>query len=433
MPLEDRLFNIEQCTRCSQCKRVPYPESKTFSSACPSMDYGNFHAYSAGGKVISAFGYQQKVIDVTPKMVDSVYACTMCGACDTACKSHLGDNVEPFDTLLEFRADLANEGKVPKGLTELVKHLEQEGSPTGKRYDRSRWVEELSAEAINIKDATKEAVEVLLHIGGDNAYDEAQWANLKFIVKLLTAAKVDFGIAYNAESDSGGFAYELGFRKIAKGLAEKWLALVKQSKANVVLAANADDYAAFKNIYPRMAMNLGSVRLLHTTEYIEELFHSGKLSINLESGAKVAYHDACKLGRRSEEFKPWNGKYIRVMNTLAVTDSPREVNYGNEGNYEAPRELLSRVQGLKLVEMERNKQFSYCCGAGCGVKENYPGMAEKAAQHCLDEAAAVGADILITGASNCQRNMAEVAKKNHSPVKVTSLFELLAESIKEDL
>ena len=427
MSLEDRVHNIQQCNRCSQCKFVHMPKSKDFSSVCPSIDYGQFHAYCGGGKVISAYGYLKEAIEASPKMLESVYACTMCGACETLCKSHMGDNVEPFDTILEFRAKLVEDGKVPEQLVNIVKHLEKEGTPTGLRSERCQW-----AEGLEIKDARKQTVDVLLHIGSDNAYDPKQIEELRFIVKLLKAAKVDFGITYEAESDSGGLAYELGFRDLATTLAEEWQLLVKQSQASVVLAASAEAFAAFKNVYPRMGLPLDSVKVLHTTEYIEQLFDAGKLSLSLKGGAKVAYHDSCRLGRRSEDYTPWNGEYIRVLNTMAVTDSPRKVNYGNKGNYDAPRQLLSRIEGLDVVELERNRQYSYCCGGSGGVKENYPEMADMAAQSCLREAKAVGAEVLVTASACCQRNMAAAAEKHKSPVKVSNLFELLSQSMKED-
>ncbi len=428
MTLENRVDYIEQCTRCSQCKFTHMPKSKDFSSACPSKYHSKFHASSAGGQLITAYGYQKGVIEVSPNMVDSVYACSMCGACDTMCKTHQGDNVEPFDTLLAFREQLAKDGHVPDKLVGLVKNLEQEGAPKGKRSERSLW-----AKGLGIKDATKEPVDVLLHVGSEYAYDEAQWQSLKFIVKLLEKAKVDFGFAYDAESDSGGMAYEIGYQDIAEKLAQDWSNIVDKSRATIVLALNAEGYASFKNLYPRMNKALSSVRVLHTTEFVEDLLNSGKLSLALSGQGKAVYHDACRLGRRSEEYQAWDGDFIRVLNTLRVTDSPRKVNFGNEGNYDAPRNLLSKVEGLELLEMERNRQYSFCCGGCPSVKEGYPKMAKGAAEELLSEAESAGAEVLISGSSCCQANMAEAAKKCGSPIKVTTVFDLLADSVKENV
>lgn len=401
------------------------PQSKAFSSICPSIDYGKFHAYSGGGKVITGYGYHHQQVVATPKMIDTVYACTMCGACDTACKTNLGDNVEPFDTILELRARMASDGKVPPVLGEIIKNLEREGSPSVNRSQRSRW-----AEGLNIPDARTESVEVLLHAGSENTGDESQWQSLRFIVALLKRAKVNFGIVYEAENDSGGLAYELGFQELAATLARDWRELLCQSQAHTLLVAGAHDYSAFRNIYPRLGLALDGVRVVHITEYIEELLTSGRLSLDLQGPVKVAYHDSCRLGRRSESYQRWEGKWIRVLNTLAVSDSPRPVNYGNSGNYEAPRHLLSRINGLKLLELERNRQFSYCCGGSAGVREAYPEMADMAALNCLREAESVGAAILVTGSSCCQRNMAAAATQHNVNVKVTTVFDLLADSMK---
>lgn len=429
MSIEDRLNNIELCTRCSQCKFVYMPKSKDFSSACPTKYHSRFHASSGGGQVISAYGYHKGALEASPKMIDSVFSCTMCGACDTMCKSHMGDNVEPFDTLLEFRAQLVEDGKVPQKIIELVQNLEQEGSPLGLRSQRTQCLEGLTAQGVEIKDARKQAVEVLLHIGSSYAYDKSQWNNLHFLVKLLNAADVDFGIAYDDESDSGSFAYEVGFKSVAEKLAGDWQQLLQQSKASTVLTLSAEAYAGFKNIYPRLNQPLDQVTVLHMSEFIEHLLSSGRLALSLKGSGKVAYHDSCRLGRRSENYKPWSGERLRVLNTLSVTDSPREVNFGNEGNYDAPRHLLSRVTGLELLELERAREFSFCCGAGAGVKESYPHVADGAAQELLREAQAVGADIFVTASACCEANMTEAAEKSNSPVQVRNLFTLLAESI----
>lgn len=424
MSLDDRAIYSERCTRCSQCKFVPMAQSDEFANICPSIDYGQFHSYSGGGKVITSYGYNQGAIEPNERMVESVYACTMCGACDTSCKTHMADQVEPFETLLELRARLAADGHVPAQMAELVAHLEAHGSPQGTQKDRANW-----AAGLDIPDAREQSVDVLLHVGSENAFDEEQWDQLRLLVKLLRDAGISFGIAYDGEVDSGGLAYEIGYQNVAEQLADVCIATLAQSKATILLAASAQDYSAFKNIYPRMGRALDPVRVLHTTEFVEELLKSGKLNLSLKSSGTVAYHDSCRLGRRSETYKPWEGEQIRVLNTLLVSDPPRDMNYGTDGNYDAPRAVLDRIAGMEVRDFERTREFSYCCGGGCGVKETYPDMADLAAVNCLDEAAAQGADTLVTASACCQRNMADAAKRHGRDVKVTTLFDLVSQSM----
>jgi len=424
MSLQDRRHYQEACTRCSQCKFVPMPQSRAFSSICPSIDYGNFNAYSAGGKVITSYALMEGKAPVTPQLVESVYACTMCGACDTACKTNEGENVEPMDTLYELRAHLVGGGHALKKHSDLVERLRREGSHLGARAERSLW-----AKGLGLKDASREPVQVLLHVGGSNAFDRSQWRQLKAVVRLLKAAGVDFGIAHDAESDSGGLAYDLGFRDDAMVLAQGQQRLVETSRASVLLSACAQDYAAFRNIYPRLGVSLGSVRVAHTTDFIEELAASGRLALSARNPLTVTYHDPCRLGRLSEPYRPWKGTFIRVMNTWSVPEPPRPVLYGNDGNYEAPRRLLQRVQGLELVEMERNRQFAYCCGASGGTAQAYPEMADMAALNRLKEAQATGASCLVTACAGCQRHLADSAAAHGIALEVRGVIELLVQDL----
>lgn len=424
MALEDRRGYQEACTRCSQCKFVPMPDSKEFSSICPSIEYGHFHAYSGSGKVITSYALREGKAKVTPKLVDSVYACTACGGCDIACKTNMGEEVEPLDTIYELRAHLATQGHVPAAQAQLVERLRQEGSHLGPRSERSRW-----AEGLGIKDATREPVAVLLHVGGDNAFDAAQWPQLQALVQLLQAARVDFGMAYDAERDAGGLAFDLGFQDVALALAQHQQALLKQSGARVLLAAGADAYAAFRAFYPRLGVSFDGVRVLHSTEFVDELLHSGRLRLAATAALKATYHDPCHLGRISEPYKPWKGEQITVLNTMVVPDSPRQVRFGNGGLYEAPRQLLRRIEGLELVEMERNRQFSYCCGAAAGVPQAYPEMAQMAGVNRLREARKTGASCVVTACAGCQRHLAATAAAHAIDIDVRGVFELLATSL----
>jgi Fe-S oxidoreductase len=419
MSLEDRRVYQENCIRCSQCKFVPVPKSRDFAGLCPSIDYGEFHAYSGGGKVITSYALANGKAQLTERLVESVYACTMCGACDTACKTNLGDNVEPLDTLYELRAYMASKKRVPPAQLQLVDRLRRDGSHLGPRSERSLW-----AEGLQLKDATRDRVDVLLHVGGCNAHDRAQWRDLRALVRLLQRAGVDIGIAYDAESDAGDLAYDIGFQDDTRALAAQHEQLLKTSGASVLLVASAGAYAAFRNLYPRLGVSLG-VRVVHATEYVEELFSSGRLQPGTGRPGKVTYHDPCRLGRLSEPYTKWEGKWVTVLNTVVVPDSARPVRYGTEGNYEVPRRLLGRIKGVELVEMERNREFAYCCGAGGGTAQAFPDMASKAALTRLKEAAATGATCVVTACAGCQRHLADTAEAHNIPLSVRSIFELL--------
>lgn len=422
MSLEERKPYIAKCPRCSQCKWLPAPKSQQFAPICPSIQYGNFHSYSAGGKGITAYALTEGRANYSEEMLRSVYACTMCGACDTACKTNFGDNVEPLDTLYALRARIVSSGHALPQHLAMMDDLRREGNPFGKpRLDRDRF-----ARHLRLKNITQQSAEVYLHIGCEAAYDETQWPDLRFGIDLLQRANVDFAVAGNAELNSGGLAYDLGFQDEARALAEANAELIAASKATTIVTFCAESYAAFRNIYPRLGVSLGGVNIVHISEYLEALLRDKRLDLQAKVDAVVTYHDPCKLGRLSEPYQPWNGRWTKVLNVVNVADPPRNVLFGTGGNYEAPRRLLGMIEGISLAEMERSREFSYCCGGGGGAKEAFPEFAEKTARDRLTEAEATDASILVTSCSSCESHLRDVARRSGSRLQVMNLLGFLA-------
>lgn len=421
-PLAELTGNISHCWRCSHCKWVPSPKSNEFAHACPSIQWGNFHAYSGGGKVITAYALKEGEADYTDAALESVFACTMCGACDTACKSNNGEIVEPLSVLYALRRHVAEEGRSLPEHTAMIDNLCREGNAAGHpRGQRSRW-----CDGLDIKDALAKPVDVLLHIGCENAFDPALWPELRAIVDLLNKAGVDFGIAYDRETATGESAYDLGFEDHARSLGGSMSELIAASGASRLVTCSASSYAGIRNIWPRLNVAAPLCEVLHISDYIDELIDNGQLQVNGAFNGIVTYHDPCKLGRLSEVHEPSDAKWTKVLNTMSVRDAPKQILFGNDGLYEAPRKLLERLRGLKLVEMERNRVASYCCGAAGGAKEAFPEFSRSAARNRLAEAAATGASVVATACGGCQRHLSDVAREDNADLKIMGIFELLA-------
>lgn len=417
MSLKERAVNTERCPRCHQCKMTPTPASKRFSSICPAIDYGQFHAYSAGGKIVTGYALAEGRAQYTQEVMDSITTCTLCGVCDTACEFFFGDMVEPLDTIYETRAKMFADGQVPAAQRKLLDNIASHGNVYGRaRAERVRW-----AQGLQLVDATQQRVEVLLHVGCANAFDEAQWPGLTGIVQVLKAAGVSFGTLGEQEAHAGALAWELGHRQLAQGCAEETARLVRASGASLLITCDAESIAAFRNFYPRMGVTLDPVRVLHITEFLEELVREGRWKVSANQQETVTYHDPCRLGRLSEPHVPWKGEWTTVMNGLRIAVPPRPKRFGLGGVYDAPRQLLQQVPGTRLVEMERRREFSYCCGAGGGGKEAHPEFAEKAALHRLEEAMSTGATTLVTSCGTCSRHLDATAKKHNVGIRVTDL------------
>jgi len=426
--LEDRRDFLARCTRCSQCKFVAAPKSQRHASACPSIDYGLFHAYSGGGQLIMGYGLLDGSTSYSPEMLDAVSSCTMCGNCDVSCKINFAETVEPLDSLYALRAKLVRDGQSPTPHRQLIENLRNTGNSQGQpQAARANWAEGLGHGGAG---ASKAAV--LLHIGSSLAYDPASWPALREVVVALQRAGIAVSHLGAEEGSSGGLAYDLGYVDDARTLAQKMTDQVLRSGAGTLVTFSAAALAAFRAVYPRFGLSFQPLRVLHITEYLHELVGQGHLTLHPLpewQGRPVAYHDSCKLGRLSEPLQPHDPGLDNHMSGILVSRAPSALRFGNGGCYEAPRALL-QAMGVNLVELERHRASSYCCGSCGGVKETVPEAAALAARNRLAELADSPASVLVSACTGCTGHLAEHAGSVGRAVQMQDLLGLLAQSLR---
>ena len=103
--IEDLRPINSKCVRCSLCKFPPLVtvESAQFSSACPSYHEYKIHSHSGGGRVVMALSLGEGRAEVSDEARDAFFQCTLCGACDIACK--YSSDIEILDMLYALRAE----------------------------------------------------------------------------------------------------------------------------------------------------------------------------------------------------------------------------------------------------------------------------------------------------------------------------------------
>ena len=184
-------------------------------------------------------------------------------------------------------------------------------------------------------------------------------------------------------------------------------------------------YQYYKVLYPKLGFDTG-LKIWHVTEYLAQLLAKGTLKPCKEVDLTVTYHDPCHLGRLSEPWIPWEGK--QRERHMRVYEPPRTFRGGAGGVYEPRREVLRSIPGLKLVEMDRIKEYSWCCGAGGGVRESNPEFARWTAVERLNEAESTGADALVTACPHCSQNL-QGAGGDGGSIGVCDIVELLDRAI----
>jgi Fe-S oxidoreductase len=386
------------------------------------MVWGNFHAYSAGGKMIAALALLDGRIDYTNKLVEIIYQCQMDGACDVSCK--VNRDMDPLEVMLELRAKCVEEGQVLPAHMVMIESLKSDDNTLGEpKAERGKW-----AEGLDVKDIAKEKADVLYFAGCRYSFDQDLRKIARDALSLLMKAGVDVGISGKEEACCGGRAFEIGYRGELTKYAEHNMETWNAAGVRTVVTPCSDCYGTFKFHYARLGKVM-NFEVLHITEYLDRLIKEGTLKPIRKVPMQVTYHDPCHLGRLSEPFIPWEGVERKVLGQVIVKDPPKEYRRGTSGIYEPPRDVLRSIPGLELVEMERIKEYAWCCGAGGGVKEAYPEFALSTADERIEEAMATGAEALVTSCSWCERNFRDALERSGANIKLYDVVELLIEAL----
>jgi Fe-S oxidoreductase len=415
---------MERCSMCSGCKWIPLDkvQSWRFAKGCPSIDYNKFNAYSARGRFSVSLSLLDGRSTCTDTVVDIAYKCLACGSCDVSDKI-CRYNLEPLEHSLELRAKLVEDGKILPAHVPLIDNLKKENTMmAGKlQADRGCW-----AEGLKVKNLTREKAPVVFHAGCRYSYDKELWKVPRAAVELLATAGVDIGIMGGAESCCAARAYQMGFRGELDTSAGNIIQAWKNAGVKTVVTSCSDCYHGFKRLYPKRG---GEFEVLHTVEYLDRLIKQGKIKLTKKVPLTVTYHDPCHLGRQGEPYVPWNGREKKVLNQVQIYEPKKPRYNGAFGIYDPPRDVLKSIPGLQLVEMERIREYSWCCGSGAGCSDIYPEFSAWTAGERIDEAASTGAQAIVTACPWCERNFKDAVTAAGKQLGVFDIIELVQQAI----
>ncbi len=422
MALEDYRSDMETCRRCSACKFIPLERAVGYDhvNVCPSIARYNFHTYSGGGRMVFQVAFMEGRVPYSDKLLEVVYNCQMCGACDVSCKYAM--DMEVIDPINEFRIKSVEDGHTLPALDAVISRLRKQNTMApGTRATRGDW-----ANGLDVKDCTKETAKVIYHAGCRTSFDESLWSVARGAVSLMKKAGVDVGIAGRAEACCGGRAYQMGYKEDFLRQAKQNMARFKKAGAETLVTGCAECYQAFKVLCDKFGL-ADDIEVLHTSQYFSRLIEQGKLKPRRKVATAVTYHDPCYLGRMGEPYIHWQGK--EIPGHIRIFDPPKEYRRGTYGVYQPPRELLSSIPGLKLVEMDRTKEYAWCCGAGGGVQESNPEFAAWTANERISEAEATAAEAIVTACPGCEQSFRDAVKASGSRLRVYDIVELLDKAV----
>ena len=324
---------------------------------------------------------------------DEIWSCTTCGACEEECPVF----IEYIDKMVDLRRYMVESGMIPKDFQDALLRFEKTGNPFGKPPSkRADWVKELDDVSVKILEEGDE-VDVLYFVDSYASFDPQIQQVAMAIVKGLNKAGVTFGILGPRESDSAHQVRRLGEEGLFQFLVEKNIETFKTCTFKQIVTTDPHAFNTLKNDYP------GDLVVKHYTDFFLPLIESGQLkpAKSLDNEDIYTYHDPCYLGRHN-------------------------------GIYEAPRKILASIPSIQIVEMERNRDRSFCCGGGdinlwYDIEEEEMRMGEKRVAMAHE----AGANVIVTSCPFCLLNFDDAIKTSglEGQMKVVDLMELLISTL----
>jgi len=320
-------------------------------------------------------------------MVDSFIVCTTCEYCNHRCSVSLP--IEP--SWMKLRGKLIHEQKKMTfpPFEMMAAALRKEGDIwAGYRSDRSDWF----PQDLVAKHGPAHKAKNVYFAGCTASYVEKDIGMAS--VRLLDAAGVDFTYLGNKESCCGTPMLVAGKWDLFADIMKKNIQAVKEAGANTVITSCPACDMMWRQVYPKWAEKLGlefNIKTRHYSEVLAEKIAAGefKFPAGGEQSCTVTWHDSCHIGRAS-------------------------------GVYEPPRQLIESIPGVKLVEMEHNREEAHCCGSVLTLIKDPP-IAADIGKVRLDEAVATGAQKVLALCPCCEFQLRVSAEKKKVPLEVVDL------------
>lgn len=400
------ILDIYTCTECGRCQAAcpAYATEKPLSPKKVNEDMRH-HLFEKtpmilqmandlnNGKEAPEWEGQSLVGEVIAE--ETIWSCTTCKACEEACPLF----IDFIDRFVEMRRSLVlEESRFPAELTNIFKNLENSGNPWGiAPDDRELWTEGLKVPKIRDVDGE---VEYLIFVGCAGAFDQRSQKTLQSMVQILNTAGVNYAILGKEETCTGDPARRSGNEYLYQMMAEQNIETLNSKSFKKVITSCPHCYNSIRNEYPQLG---GNFEVIHHTEVIRDLLKAGKLQLNNSIDKTITYHDSCYLGRHNDI-------------------------------YDAPREVLSAIPGVKLEEMPRSRNKGFCCGAGGGrmwLEEDKP----RVNQNRVDEAAnETNANLVSTACPFCSIMVDDGIKETgrQEQLETQDIAQLVAQSLSKN-
>lgn len=384
-----QLMQIQACTNCQAC-----------AEACPAVAGSRDGKLSATfrlkelGRVVKArtglwrrLGFGKATTEKALRVFgDTVFRCTLCGNCRQVCPVGLDLTGLWHST----RQALVASHAYPEKIDMIRENLNESHNVFGEdNEERAEWVEDMPDAPDH--GYVKQRADVIYFTGCVSSFFPLAQRIPMAVAKLFDAARIDFSLLGEDEWCCGFPLLGAGLGDRLDELIENNVAAVKARGARRVVFACPSCYRMWQAHYPN------EFEIFHVTEFLAGLLKQDRLPLQ-KLDLTVTYHDPCDLGRGS-------------------------------GTFEAPRDIIRSIPGIRFIELANNRENCSCCGGGGNLEMIDAELSANIAANKMKEVTATGAQAVVTACQQCVRTMTTFAKRNKVPVAVMDITQLLHQAL----
>jgi len=404
--LKEQWEGIMSCMGCGDCGYAIRPAVGRFLT-CPvkeAKDDDAFEIWFSRGRMNVLKSILEGKIPLSRDLAEFVYQCSECGNCTEVCHQTQNENivlntskwidhVEVWDAL---RKDLVEAGFAPlerhRILIEYMNKPEMRNPYGEEKIEKTEWASEFS----NIK----EKADLVFFTGCTMPLRQVE--TLRSLMKILEAVNIDIALL-DDEWCCGSIALRIGDEKAVRDSINHNIEQISNLGGKEIFTACAGCYRTLNKDYPEILGEQLPFQVKHITEILINLINNEDIPFKEPiKNKKITYHDPCHLGRHMDL-------------------------------YEIPRDVISKLPGVELIEMKRNRKNAWCCGAGGGVKSQFPDLAIEISKDRIREAIETDADILTTSCPFCIGNLKDAYEQMDSvekeKIEVIDIIDLIASMI----
>ncbi len=386
-----QLIELDACTQCGEClKYCPVQDVTGNPLISPPEKIRVFREFIKATDGLKARLFGPGDIDrrLLEDFSKALYECTTCGACGQHCT--VGIFTQRLWPML--RKEMVKRGLGPIGQqADLPKNIASTGNPYNKpTEDRfASWFPE------HVKISEKAAI--AYYAGCTGAYEATPM--VKGDVVVLGASGEPFTMLPAKEEVCCGFPlFITGQHDMLEDLTRRLVESYKARGVRTLLCSCPCCVNIMSRDWPVFYGKELPFKIRHITQFVADALKSGKLIVKKGLWERLIYHDPCYLSR-------------------------------GVGITEEPRAILRGIPGAELLEFDRNRLHSRCCGAGGAARKVFHGNAIAMGRLAIDEAVDKGADRLILSCPACYAKVNEAMQGYDRSIRITDIMELLADLV----